>query len=82
MLFSILRQKAMERRRNSLPTELQNRLDGIRKHLRRANLEADIGKTGDSITGQVSEKDKKVATIQTEHAKEYILRRRKQKDIL
>lgn len=74
-----LREIADNRRKNHINDILKNRLDGLKKHLRRAGLEENIGKTGDPSTAEVSEQDKKVASIQTEHAKEYILRNRKQR---
>ena len=75
-----LRQKAQERSKNNLTTdELQHRLDGLKKHLGRTGLDDDMGKTGNSSTGEISEQNRKVAKIQTEHAKEYILRSRNQR---
>lgn len=75
-----LKKIANERKNNhDIKDELQYRLTGIRKHLKRADLEDNIGKTGNSSTGKVSEQDKRVAKIQTKHAKEYILRNRLQR---
>lgn len=75
-----LRKKAKQREENKhTGDKYQRRLDGLKKHLRRAGLEDDVGKTGNSETGKISEKDRKVASIQAEHAKEYILRDRKQR---
>ena len=56
--------------------ELKHRESGIRKHLARAGLEENFGKTGDSLTGTVSDKDLRVAKIQQEHTKIYIKRYR------
>ena len=44
------------------------------------NLDENIGKTGNSSTGDVSEQDKDVAKIQTQHAKAYILRSRREQE--
>lgn len=76
-----LRKKAEERKKlKNIKDELQFRLNGIRKHLKRAGLENDIGKTGNPSTQELSEDNKKAGTIQKEHAKEYILRNRKQRN--
>ena len=48
---------------------LQLRLQNIRQRLAANGLEGDMGKTGDSRTGEISEKHKRVAQIQTETAK-------------
>ena len=48
---------------------LQLRLQNIRQRLAANGLEEDMGKTGDSRTGEISEKHKRVAQIQTETAK-------------
>ncbi len=70
-----MRKKAVERKKLKLATdELQNRLDGIKKHFKRQNLINHIGKTGNSITGNISDVDRKTADIQSKHVKEYILR--------
>ena len=46
-----IRKKVDDRKKLRLATdELQSRLDGIKKHLKRQNLENRIGKTGNSIT--------------------------------
>lgn len=75
-----LRKKEEQRFENrDTGNKYQKRLDGLKKHLGRVGLEDDIGKTGNSVNGEISEKDRKVASIQVEHAKEYILRDRKQR---
>lgn len=72
-----LREKAEKRKlASNYHDEIQTRLQGLKKHLSRKGLENELGKTGNSSTGEVSEQDKKVAAIQTEHAKSYILRHR------
>ncbi|MBO7656609.1 MAG: hypothetical protein J6S80_02695 [Alphaproteobacteria bacterium] len=48
----------------------------MKKHLARAKLADKFGKTGDSLTGEVSEENTMVAKIQQEHTKIYIKRYR------
>ena len=64
-------QKAETRRKHKLENQdyLEYKLKRIKKKLGYAGLDDDIGKTGDSRTGEVSEKHKRVAEIQTETAK-------------
>lgn len=64
-------QKAEARRKRKLENQdyLQYKLERIRKKLGYNGLEEDMGKTGDSRTGEVSEKHKMIAEIQTETAK-------------
>ncbi len=76
-LDSVMRKKSDTRKvRKSQTDELKHRESGIRKHLARAGLEENFGKTGDSLTGTVSDKDLRVAKIQQEHTKIYIKRYR------
>lgn len=64
-------QKADARHQNELENQdyLEYKLTRIRKKLGYEGLEEDMGKTGDSRTGEVSEKHKRVADIQKETAK-------------
>lgn len=64
-------QKADARHQNKLENQdyLEYKLNRIRKKLGYEGLEEDMGKTGDSRTGEVSEKHKRVADIQKETAK-------------
>jgi len=64
-------QKAEVRCKHKLENKdyLEYKLRRIKKKLGYAELEDDMGKTGDSRTGEVSEKHKRVAEIQTETAK-------------
>jgi len=63
-------QKAEQRRKEkSANTDcLEDKLNRIRQKLGHENLEEDMGKTGDSRTGNVSEKHRRVAKIQLEAA--------------
>ncbi|MCI5634425.1 MAG: hypothetical protein MR350_03095 [Alphaproteobacteria bacterium] len=75
-----LRDKVRQRKKQQHNNDaLEQRLSGLKKHLRRADLEEHIGKTGNSSIGEVSEQNKNVAKIQTQHAKDYILRSRRQR---
>lgn len=69
-------QKADARHQNKLENQdyLEYKLDRIRKKLSYEGLDEDMGKTGDSRTGGVSEKHKRVADIQKETAKTSPLR--------
>lgn len=72
-----LREKASLRKdQNTLTDTLKMKQQGLRKHLKRKNLEDKMGKTGNSSTGEISEENKEVAKIQSEHAKIYIKRYR------
>lgn len=64
-------QKADARHQNKLENQdyLEYKLNRIRKKLGYEGLEEDMGKTGDSRTGEVSEKHKRVVDIQKETAK-------------
>lgn len=74
---SVMRKKSDTRKvRKAQTDELKHRELGLRKHLARAGLEENFGKTGDSLTGTVSDKDLRVAKIQQEHTKIYIKRYR------
>lgn len=68
---SEFQQKADMRHKRKLENKdyLEYKLKRIKKKLGYAGLEDDMGKTGDSRTGEVSEKQKRVAEIQTETAK-------------
>ncbi len=75
-----LRKKAKQRYENKdTGDKYQKRSDGLKKHLGRVDLLDDMGKTGNSENGKISEKNRRVASIQTQHAKEYILRDRRQR---
>ena len=65
-------QKAWQRQKRKLENKdyLEYKLKRIRKKLSYAGLEEDIGKTGDSRTGEVSEKHKRVASSQIEDYKD------------
>ncbi len=69
-------QKADARHQNKVENQdyLEYKLNRIRKKLSYEGLDEDMGKTGDSRTGEVSEKHKKVAVIQTETAKTSAIR--------
>ena len=72
-----LREKTTLRKdQNTLTDTLKMKQQGLRKHLKRKNLEDKMGKTGNSSTGEISEENKEVAKIQSEHAKIYIKRYR------
>lgn len=64
-------QKAEVRRKIKLENKdyLEYKLKRIKKKLGYAGLDEDIGKTGDSCTGEVAEKHKRVAEIQAETTK-------------
>ncbi len=70
-----LREKASLRKSQKEDKDtLELKQKGLKKHLKRENLEYKFGKTGNSSTGKISEENKKVAKIQSEHAKIYIKR--------
>ncbi|MBE6468128.1 MAG: hypothetical protein E7004_06030 [Alphaproteobacteria bacterium] len=64
-------QKAEQRRKQKLENQdyLQYKLERIKKKLGYKKLDEDIGKTGDSCSGEVSETHRQVSQIQTETAK-------------
>ncbi len=68
---SEFQQKAEQRRKQKLENQdyLQYKLERIKKKLGYKKLAEDIGKTGDSRSGEVSETHRQVSQIQTETAK-------------
>ena len=73
----LLREKSDIRKTQKKVTDtLKLKQEGLKKHLKRANLNNKMGKTGNSSTGEISAENKKIAKIQAEHAKIYIKRYR------
>ena len=73
----IRKKSDVRKEHKKLTDELEHRRSGLEKHLSRAKLGDKFGKTGDSLTGKVSDEDAMVAKIQQEHTKIYIRRYRK-----
>ena len=58
---------------------LENKQNCIRQGLEEVGLSGNMGKTGDSKTGEITEKHKKTSDSQIEDAKEVMLRNKLEK---